>query len=93
MEGGKDLTESGYQITERSRCHHHVIDCAENSEGRKQLYWDTVAGLVKGDGTNASVDKQDCVFKRGGMCMMHGVMGLKYKETTQEWTKKKNGIF
>ena len=64
-----------------------------NSEGRKPLYRDTVAGLVQGEGTNASVDKQDCVFKRGGMCMMHGVMGLKYKETTQEWTKKKNGIF
>ena len=39
------------------------------------------------------VDKQDCLFKKGGGCINHGVMGTKYVETTKVWAEKKIGAF
>ena len=61
--------------------------------GRKQLNRDTAVDLVQCEGTQSSMDQQDCVFKRGGLCVNHGVVGTRYKENSKEWTKKKNGIY
>ena len=37
--------------------------------------------------------KRECVFKRGGKCFTHGVVGKKLVDTTKVWAKKKNGVY
>ena len=37
--------------------------------------------------------KNDCEFKRGGMCKTHLVRGEKIVTKSREWVKKKNGLF
>ena len=37
--------------------------------------------------------KNECVFKKGGMCKIHQVKGEKIVTKTKEWVKKKNGLF
>ena len=64
-----------------------------HSSGRKQIHRDAVTDLVQCEGTQSSMDQQDCVFKREGLCVKHGVMGAKNKQTSKEWSKKENGIY
>ena len=33
------------------------------------------------------------MFKRGGMCSTHGIIGTKFMVTRKVWTKLKNGMF
>ena len=37
-------------------------------------------------------NKNECTFKRGGKCEIHGVIGTKYKVTRKVWTELKTGI-
>ena len=37
-------------------------------------------------------NKNECTFKRGGKCEIHGVIGSKYKVTRKVWTELKTGI-
>ena len=39
------------------------------------------------------INKQTCVFKRGGKCVQHDVVGKKRVKSTRIWDKNKNGIF
>ena len=52
-----------------------------------------VQTLDKGNSEHNFKQENECVFKRGGMCVNHGVMGQKFTEKTQSWGKKKNGLF
>ena len=63
--------------------------------GGKSLDGDTVAGLTRSSSTKVANDseQQECVFKRGGRCVNHDMMGEKIVETSKVWDKKKNGMF
>ena len=39
------------------------------------------------------IKKNECEFKRGGMCKTHLVKGMKIVTKTKEWMKMKNGLF
>ena len=46
--------------------------------------------------SSPSVDKEtvcECVFKRGGLCKIHGIVGQTVKRSGKKWVAKKNGIF
>ena len=46
--------------------------------------------------SSPSVDKEtvcECVFKRGGLCKIHGIVGQKVTRSGKKWVAKKNGIF
>ena len=46
--------------------------------------------------SSPSVDKEtlrECVFKRGGLCKIHGIVGQKDTRSGKKWGAKKNGIF
>ena len=36
---------------------------------------------------------EECVFKRGGICVTHGMQGVKDVTKWQEWELKKNGMY
>ena len=61
----------------------------------KSLDGDTVAGLTRSSNTKVAIgsEQKECVFKRGGRCVNHGMMGEKIVETSKVWDKKKNGMF
>ena len=59
---------------------------------------DTMPGLALDSGPdrtnkNGKPAKQNCEFRRGGMCITHGIVGAKYVEKSKVWTKKKDGTF
>ena len=80
----------------------NVIDTAPSMGNTRQLDSgrkpDTVSvlALCEGtdqpnkEGTNAS---QNCEFKRGGKCVLHGIVGTKYVEKTRVWSQRKDGTF
>ena len=40
------------------------------------------------------LNKNDCVFKRGGMCTnKHGIVGTNFTVVKKVWSKLKNGIY
>ena len=79
-----DVQQSAPSMGETAQLH---------SSSRKQLNRDAATDLVQCEGTKSSRNKQDCVFKRGGLCVKHGVMGAKNMQTSKEWSKKENGIY
>ena len=72
-----------------------VAPSVDSSAMGKSLDGDTVAGLTRYTITKADTIPrlEECVFKRGGKCINHGIMGEKIVETTKIWDKKKNGMF
>ena len=38
-------------------------------------------------------NKYECVFKRGGLCKTHGVMGRRNVKSKQVWKRKKDGTY
>ena len=38
-------------------------------------------------------NKYECVFKRGGLCKTHGVMGHRNVKSKQVWKRKKDGTY
>ena len=41
----------------------------------------------------SSMMTEECEFKRGGMCVTHGMEGVKNVTKWQEWGLKKNGMY
>ena len=37
-------------------------------------------------------NKNDCTFRRDGMCDIHGIVGTKFKVTKTVWAELMNGI-
>ena len=50
-------------------------------------------GLEKANVLTVMNNKNECTFKRGGMCTQHGVVGTKLVTNSKKWTKLKSGIF
>ena len=74
-----------------------VGDVVQTGANRKPVL-DSMPGLARCSGPDLSggVEKstmKGCEFKRGGMCMLHGVVGTKYVEKSKSWAKNKNGTF
>ena len=42
---------------------------------------------------SSSMINEECVFKRGGMCVTHEMQGVKDVTKWQEWELKKNGMY
>ena len=63
--------------------------------GRKLQVRDEVAKLPLQSGTDLNTQKThyQCVFKRGGKCVTHGLVGKKKVNTAKTLDKKKNGFF
>ena len=72
-----------------------VGDSCSTVGGRKLQDRDQVAELSLQAGTDKNTQKADnqCDFKRGGKCIIHGVIGEKRVNTSKIWDKKKNGLF
>ena len=72
-----------------------VGDSCTTVGGRKLRDRDQVAELSLQAGTDKNTQKADnqCDFKRGGKCIIHGVIGEKRVNTSKIWDKKKNGLF
>ena len=79
-------------------CEESILKVAPSrgsSAMEKSLDGDTVAVLsrctIPKVDTNSEL--QECVFKRGGRCVNHDMIGEKIVETSKVWDKKKNGMF
>ena len=59
---------------------------------------DTMPGLALDKGPDRTrIDgissKEKCEFRRGGRCILHGVVGTKHVEKSKVWAKKRDGTF
>ena len=45
------------------------------------------------DKNNGESINQVCKFKRGGVCIEHGLKGTKVVDSMKVWTQKKNGLY
>ena len=57
------------------------------------LRMNTVVNVKMMSGMRDDDRRNECTFKRGGKCNMHGIMGTKHTVKKQIWTKLKGGLF
>ena len=69
-----------------------VLTEQSSIDNNHDLY-DEITPSVGNTDDNTMINKNECEFRRGGMCIQHGIVGTKYTVTKSKWSELKNGLF